>query len=126
MINTLEYKNNTCKLWRIINSIVGKQIDKTSYIGYIKINSIISYNPSDIYNVFAEHFALTGKTLHQKSLTKNKLHDYVNKIPRLVQSLYLNQTTGWEVKKLIKQLPNETSSGYDNINNILLQNYLMY
>ena len=50
----------------------------------------------------------------------------MNKIPRLVQSLYLNQTTEWEVKKLIKKLPNKTSSGYDNINNILLKNYLTY
>ena len=40
----------------------------------------------------------------------------------MVQSLYLNQTTEWEVKKLIKKLPNKTSEGYDTINNMLLKN----
>ena len=38
-----------------------------------------------------------------------------------MQSLSLSQTTQQEVKKLINKLPNKTSSGYDNINNILLK-----
>ena len=37
----------------------------------------------------------------------------MNKIPRQVQSLYLSQTTEQEVK---------TSSGHDDMNNILLKN----
>ena len=60
----IEYKNNTCKLWRIINSIMGKLNDKTSCIDHIK-NIIVSYNPSDICYMFAEHFALIGKNLAQ-------------------------------------------------------------
>ena len=72
--------------------------------------------------MFAEHFALIGKNLAQKILSpKKNIHDYKNKIPRQVQSLYLSQTTEQEVKKLKKKLPNKTSSGYDNINNILLK-----
>ena len=85
----------------------------------VLINNIVSYNSSDICSAFAEHFGSIGKTLHKKFLMKRNLHDYKNKIPRLVQFLYLNQTNEWEVKKLIKKLPNKTSSGYDNINNII-------
>ena len=32
----IEYKNNTCKLWRIITSIAGTLNDKTSCIDHIK------------------------------------------------------------------------------------------
>ena len=41
----IEHKNNTCKLWKIINSIMCKLNDKTSCIDHIKINNIASYNP---------------------------------------------------------------------------------
>ena len=86
-------KNNTCKLWRIINSKMDKLNDKTSCTDCIKINYIVSYNPSDICNSFAEHFALIGENLSQKIPSpKENLHDYINKIPRSVQSLFLNQT----------------------------------
>ena len=62
----IEHKDNTCKLWKIINSITCKLNDKTSCIDHIKINNIASYNPYDICNAFAEHFALIGKNLAQK------------------------------------------------------------
>ena len=96
---------------------------KTSCIDHIKINNIASYNPCDICNEFAGHFALIGKNLAQKNpLPKKDIYDYINKIPRQVQSLYLHQTTEQEVKKFINKLPNKPSSGYDGINNILLKN----
>ena len=62
----IEHKNNTCKLWKIINSITCKLNDKTSCIDHIKINNIATYNPYDICNTFAEYFALIGKNLAQK------------------------------------------------------------
>ena len=72
--------------------------------------------------MFAEHFALIGKNLAQKIPSPRKnIHDYINKIPRQLQSLYLSQTTEQQVKKLINNLPNKTSSGYDDIDNILLK-----
>ena len=36
---------------------------KPSFTDHIKISNIVSYNPSDIYNGFAEHFASIGKNL---------------------------------------------------------------
>ena len=49
--------------------------NKTSCIDHIKIN-IVSYNPSDICNAFAEHFASIGKYLAQKNpSTKKNLHN---------------------------------------------------
>ena len=83
--------------------------DKTSCIDHIKINNIASYNPYDICNVFAEDFALIGKHLAQIIPSPKKdIHDYINKISRWIQSLYLSQTTEQEVKKLINKLLNKT------------------
>ena len=64
--NCIEHKNNTCKLWKIINSITCKLNDKTSCINQIKINNIASYNSYDICNVIPEHIALIGKILEEK------------------------------------------------------------
>ena len=57
----------------------------------VVLSNIASYNPFAVNNVFAEHFALIGKNLAIKipSPKKNR-HDYINKIPRQLQSLYLN------------------------------------
>ena len=52
--NCIEHKNNTCKLWEIINSITGKLNDNTSCIDHIKKNNIASYNPFPISNAFAD------------------------------------------------------------------------
>ena len=95
----IEHKNNTHKLWKIISSITGKLNDKTSCIDHTKINNIPSYNPFAISNAFAEHFALIGKNLALRIPSpKRNLHDYINKIPRQLQFLYLNQTTEQGVK----------------------------
>ena len=55
-----------------INSIMGKLNDKTNCIDYIKINNILSYNPSDMCNAFAEHFASIGKLCTKKFLAKKE------------------------------------------------------
>ena len=69
--------------------------DKTSCIDHIKINNIASYNPYDICNAFAEHTLykyMIGQNLAQKiPSAKKNIHDYINKIPRQVQYLYLSQ-----------------------------------
>ena len=44
-----------------------------------------------------------------------------SKINRNPKSIYFHSVTEIEVRNLITSLPNKTSSGYDNINNILLK-----
>ena len=53
--------------------------------------------------------------------SKNNISYYINKIPRNKQSLYLQPTSKEEVTRLINNLKNKGSSGYDNISNILLK-----
>ena len=51
---------------------MGKLNDETSCIDHIKMNNIVIYNPSDICNAFAEHFALIGETFTQNSFLTKK------------------------------------------------------
>ena len=53
---------------------MGKLNDKTSCIDHIKINNIVSHNPSDICNVFAEHFSLIGKDLAKKFAHQKRIY----------------------------------------------------
>ena len=53
--------------------------------------------------------------------SKRKITYYNDKITSNSKSIYFYCTTETEIKKLIKNLPNKTSSGYDNISNILLK-----
>ena len=53
---------------------MGRLNDKTSCIDHIKINTIASYNPLEICNAFAEHFALIGKNLALNIPSPNKTY----------------------------------------------------
>ena len=53
--------------------------------------------------------------------SKTKINDYINKIPEQKDSMFLAPCTELEICKLIDNLPNKNSSGYDDISNILLK-----
>ena len=117
-----EYRNDTSKLWKIINQISGKFNNKTSIIDHIKINKVRCYNSQLIANEFGEFFSSIGRKYAEK--IPNPKYDrshYVNKIAIQSKSIYLTPTSPTELEKLITKLPNKSSCGYDNINNILLK-----
>ena len=49
------------------------------------------------------------------------IKDYLKVIPRNAKSLYLTPTTDREVMNLISKLPNKKSSGYNNVDNVILK-----
>ena len=117
-----KFKNNTKKLWKLINRVIGKTSDKNSIINYIKVNEVDILNEKEIANEFGKYFSSVGKTFaNQIKSPKQGNTQYIDKIIRNPKSIYLHCTTEPEVKKLIENLPNKTSSGYDNISNILLK-----
>ena len=118
----LEYKSNTKKLWGIINHVKGKLNDKTCIIDCIKVDNIDIYNPTKIVNTFGHHYATVGKNYAEAiPQSRNSMIDYINKIPRVSNSCYLQSCSKMEIENLISSLPNKTSSGYDKISNILLK-----
>ena len=53
--------------------------------------------------------------------SKNPPSSYLNRISRNEKSIYFAPCTQFEIKEIIRNLPNKNSSGYDNISNKLLK-----
>ena len=118
----MEYRNNTKKLWKIINDVSGKTNDKTSLIDYITVDQVRMYQGSKISNHFAQYFSTVGRTFAEKIAKPSKdISYYLSCIRQNKVSMFLTPCSSIELGKLIDKLPNKTSSGYDNISNILLK-----
>ena len=52
---------------------------------------------------------------------RTSIDEYINMIPHNLTSLALRETTEKEIRTLISQLPNKSSSGLDQISNKLLK-----
>ena len=63
-----EFKNETRKLWNVINSITGRKKNKESMIESLKVGNVKTNDAKEITNTFCKFFANVGK-------------DYANKIP---------------------------------------------
>ena len=117
-----EYRNNTKYLWKTINKIVGKINNKSEVIDHIKVNNIRCYSSQLIANEFGNFFSNIGKKYAEKiPAPKHNREAYLSKIETQLKSIYLEPTNTYEVDRLIEKLPNKTSSGYDNVNNVLLK-----
>ena len=113
---------NTKKLWSFINRLIGKNNDKTSVIDAMIIDGRIETDPNSITNSLCDHFSTIGeKFANNIPNTCPSVDSYISKISINPNSAFLVLTTENEIGKIIDGLPNKLSSGYDNINNILLK-----
>ena len=118
----MDFKKNTRKLWQLINNVIQKRSHAGSTIPYIIVDGIKISNPSDIANNFGKFYSTLGESLAQNiPRSKVSVNDYLAKIPRNLHSIVLFPTSHREVDKLIASLPSKTSSGHDDISNILLK-----
>ena len=115
-------KNNTKKLWEIVNKSIGKLSNKKCVIESLKSENLIHTKPKDIADELCKHYSQIGAKLSKKipKLTIDKLN-YINKIPQNSESLFLIPTSENEIIRIIEKLPNKKSSGFDNVNNIILK-----
>ena len=117
-----EFNSNAKKMWDPINRVIGKASDKSSVISHIKIDQIEILNEKAIANEFGKYFSNVGKEFANRvGDPKNNIAYYSYKIFRNPNSIYFYPTSEIEIRKLIENLPNKTSSGHDNISNILLK-----
>ena len=117
-----EYKTQTKKLWKIINEIAGKQSNKSSLIEYLKIDNVTEYNAKKISNRFAKYFAVVGKCFAERIPNPSKsILDYLKLLQSNSESLFLTPTHENELKQLVSALPAKTSSGHNNMSNILVK-----
>ena len=118
----VEYKQNAKKLWSLIKDTVRRVKHKGSIIPYITVDGLKQHNPQKITNSFGKFYSTLGSDLANKILPGNTpISTYLSNIPRNLNSMVLCSTTIHEIDNLIRQLPNKTSHGFDNISNMMLK-----
>ena len=61
-----KYKQNSRKLWKLIQEILNKTPNKGESIKAINIDGVPSYDPTTITNEFCKHFSSIGETFANK------------------------------------------------------------
>ena len=117
-----EYKKDVRKLWCMINSCIGKVNDKTTAIDHLHVGNIDIFDSNDIANELGKYFSTIGsKYAGNIRNSKIGIDTYLKVMPRNTKSIYFAPTTSEEIRSLISKLPNKKSSGFDNIDNIILK-----
>ena len=77
-----EYRDNTTKLWQVINQTIGKTKNSGSIIPFITIEGIKTYDVKRISNEFSKFYANLGRNLaSQISPGIRRVDDYLTNIP---------------------------------------------
>ena len=119
-----QFKSDTKRLWKIINNATKGQNDKSCVIDSITIENIKITKSKQIASEFGKFFTSIGlKTAMKGGNTSKNISHYINKILKIQHSAFLTPCTKHEISKLISDLQGKLSSGYDNINNVLLKNH---
>ena len=84
----LQFKQNSKKLWGIINETIKKVKHKGSLIPYITVDGIKLNKPKDIANNFGSFFSKLGSTLAAKIVPgMTNINDHISNIPRQILEL---------------------------------------
>ena len=117
-----EYKQDSRKLWHLINRIIGKENNKSHVIESIRTSGVLKTDPHSITSTFNEFFSTIGeKYANKHKSTHQESNTLVQQISHNNKSLFLEPCTPNEIKNIIRDLPYKTSSGFDNISNVLLK-----
>ena len=117
-----EYRDNTRKLWHVINQTIGKTKHGGNIIPFISVEGIKTYDAKRISNEFGKCYANLGWNLaSQISPGTRTVQDYLTNIPRTLNGMVLNPTTQLEIEQKIDDLAPKTSCGHDKISNKLLK-----
>ena len=110
-----ELKSNTKKLWTMINTITGKVNDKSSVIPKISVGNIEYTDAKKISDILGNQFANIGKNYAEKLKGDVPIKSYLDKIGRNKKSIYFYPTNPTEISRIIDNLPNKKSSGWDDL-----------
>ena len=117
-----EFKSNTHKLWRLVNTAIKKTNDKTCIIECIKSGQVMMYKGEAIAESLAMYFATVGKQFANKiGQPQVPIKNYINRIVPNENSLFMKPTTPYEINTCIEELLNKNSSGHNDISNRLLK-----
>lgn len=114
------YRNDSKKLWKIYNTLLGKLNNKKETFEYLIKDNIKIYNDKQIADTFNNYFATVGIKLANKI---NKSRKNFNEYCKYTndKSLFLMPTSFEEIEKIVNKFKNKTSYGIDEISNKLLK-----
>lgn len=114
-ISQMESSNNTAKtMWKIINERRNKNKLKIKENIKLNINNTELSDPETISTHFNHHFASIGEQNHRHAKGRPVIH-------RTVNTFFLNSVSFIEVNKIIKNLKNKKSCGFDEFPPILFK-----
>ena len=118
----IEFKSNTKKLWALINTAIRKNNDKSCVIDCIQSGKLTHYKANVIAEEFAKYFSTVGREFANRIPSSNTpIAKYIDKISPCGKSMFFSPTDHVEIIKLIESLPNKTSTGFDDVSNVLLK-----
>ncbi len=118
------FRNNSSKLWRVLNEIIGQKNDKSTIASEFLVDGKLTSDPQIIANGFCKFYTNVGKEFASKIPQTNKNPmEYLG--PKQNKSFFLSPTDPIEVSKMISNLPNKKSSGYDTFNSLFVKKIAM-
>ena len=117
-----DFKNNTKMLWKLINSVTKTTKQSGSIISHITVDGVKITKPQNIADNFGQFYSTLGSNLASNIDNDHlDIDRYLSKIPRNLHSMLLMPTSQQEVCSVIESLPSKSSSGHNEVSNILLK-----
>ena len=102
--------------------MITKVKHKGSIIPFITVDGIKYNKPKTIANKFGEFYSQLGSTLPKSIVpSMTSIDQYMKNIPRQTNSIVIRPTSVQEIDRIIRELPNKTSYGHDEISNTMLK-----
>ncbi len=115
-----KYSQDSRKTWSVINTLIGRNNDKTTISDSFKINNRTSTNHKEIANAFGYFFTNVGMEYAQ-AIPKSKHSEFHYMKNRNNNNIFLAPTDKYEVELTINQLKRKQSTGHDNISTALVK-----
>ena len=113
-------KNDSAKLWKILNKMINSKRNKMDIPNMFLINDEFTSDQGNIANGFCNYFTNVGKEFASKIPNPNHTFDSYLKQPSN-DTLFMNPTNAVEIQKILQNMKPKQSSGHDGVNSWLLK-----
>ena len=117
-----EFRNNSKKLWSTLNELIGKKNDKSIISDTFIIDDKPVTDPNTISNEFCKYYSSIGNTFASK-IPDSKYGSERFLKGNFPHSLFLQPTDSDEIMKIICNLKNKKSYGFDGISSSIFKNF---
>jgi len=115
-----KYRDDIRKTWKVLNSIIGSNNDKSNISNSFLIDGVSETNCNKITNGFCNYFTNIGKVLADNipNSTVNFDHYLTNSN---LNSIYFSPTDPNEIVKILDAMKGKMSCGHDKLNSQFLK-----